>query len=326
MIRIHSLASALSVAAFNALILSSSHAQSDFPSKPIRMVVPFAAGGSTDVVARILSHKLGEALGQPLVIENRPGAGSTVGVDSVAKSIPDGYTIAITANSAVAPGPLMRTHMPYDPIKDLAHIALIGTFVNSVQVRSDSPIKSLGDLIDTARTHPGKLTYSTAGIGSSGWLTGELLKRQAKIDMLHGPDKGVGPAFVDLLAGRIDVMFQSAGAVAASIRDGKIRLLAESGAKRSRAYPDVPAIVESVSGVSGGAWFGVAASAKTPLPTLLRLEKDFTTVLRDADTRKRLEDMGMFPSGVGSAATLAHIHAENALYGPIIKSMNIKVE
>ena len=326
MIPLRTVVPALMVMALNLFMPAPSLAQSDYPSKPVRMVVPFAAGGSTDVVARILLPRLSEALGQPVVIDNRPGAGSTMGVDNVAKSVPDGYTIVMVANSSIAPGPLMRTSMPYDPIKDLAHVALIGSFTNGVIVRSDSPIKSLRELIDMARANPGKLTYSSAGIGSSGWLTGELLKRRANIDMLHVPYKGAGPAFTDLLGGRVDFMFHSAGGVAEIIRSGRVRLLAESGAKRSSAFPEIPTIDSIVPGVTGAAWFGISAPAKTPEAILKRLETAVTSVLRNPDIRKRLEELGMEPSGAGRAEFLAHIHAENALWGPIIKAMDIKVD
>ena len=301
-------------------------AQSDYPSKPIRLVVPFAAGGSTDVIARLLSEKLGEALGKPLVIENRPGAGSTVGVDVVAKAAPDGYTLAITANSAVAPGPLMRTSMPYDPINDLAHIALIGSFTNGFVVPAASPYRNLREFIDAARANPGKLSYASAGIGSSGWLSGELLKRRANIDMVHVPYKGSGPASIDLVAGRLDGMFESLVNATPNVRAGKSRLIAVGSAKRSRFHPDVPTIAEIVPGVVGAPWFAFAAPAKTPAPILQRLERDLTGVLRREDVRNRLEEVGMEPSGAGAVELLAHIHAENALWGPIIKALNVKVE
>ena len=301
-------------------------AQSDYPSKPIRLIIPFAAGGSTDVIARLLSEKLTEAVGKPLVIENRPGAGSTVGVDVVAKAAPDGYTIAITANSAIAPGPLMRTSMPYDPIADLAHIALIGTFTNGFVVPAASPHKTMREFVEFARANPGMLSYSSAGIGSSGWLSGELLKRRAGIDMVHVPYKGSGPASIDLVAGRLDGMFESLVNATPNVKAGKSRLIAVGSAKRSRAHPTVPTIAETVPGVIGAPWFGFSAPAKTPAPILQRLERDITGVLRREDVRNRLEEVGMEPSGAGSKEFLAHIHAENELWGPIIKSMNVKVD
>lgn len=311
---------------FTTLASFSVMAQSDYPAKPIRLVVPFAGGGSTDVITRLLSDKLAEALGKPLIIENRPGAGSTVGVDIVAKAVPDGYTLAVTANSAVAPGPLMRTSMPYDPIKDLAHIALIGTFTNGFVVRADSPYKSMREFLDAARANPGKLTYASAGIGSSGWLSGELLKRRANLDMVHVPYKGAGPAAIDLIGGRLDSMFESLVNATPNVRAGKTRLIAVGSAKRARSYPDVPTIAELAPGVVGAPWFGFAAPARTPVPILQRLERDITGVLRNPDMRNRLDDLGMEPSGAGSAELLTHIHAENALWGPIIKSMNVIVD
>ncbi len=305
---------------------SAALAQSEYPSKPIRMVVPFAAGGSTDVIARLLSERLSEALGRPLVIENRPGAGSTIGVDTVAKAAPDGYTIAVTANSAIAPGPLMRTKMPYDPLADLAHVALIGTFTNGFVVPASSPYKTLAEFLAAAKANPGKMSYASAGIGSSGWLSGELLKRRANLDMVHVPYKGAGPASIDLIAGRLDAMFESLVNATPNVRAGKSRLIAVGSARRSKSYPDVPTIAEQVPGVIGAPWFGISAPAKTPPPILQRLERDATSVLRNPEVRNRLEEIGMEPSGAGAAEFLAHIHAENALWGPIIKSMNVKVD
>ncbi|MFM9968194.1 MAG: Bug family tripartite tricarboxylate transporter substrate binding protein [Burkholderiales bacterium] len=314
------------IVALAGLAAQSALAQTDYPNKPIRMIVPFAAGGSTDVIARLLSEKLSDALGKPAIIENRPGAGSTVGVDVVVKSAPDGYTLAITANSAIAPGPLMRTTMPFDPLNDLAHIALIGTFTNGVVVPAASPYKTMRELIDAARANPGKLSYASAGIGSSGWLSGELLKRRANIDMVHVPYKGSGPAAIDLVAGRLDLMFESLVNATPNVRAGKARLIAVGSAKRSRFHPDVPTVAEIVPGVVGAPWFGFAAPAKTPAPILQRLERDITGVLRNNEVRNRLEEVGMEPSGAGSKELLEHIHAENALWGPIIKALNVKVE
>ena len=314
------------VAAAALLAPWSALAQSDYPSKPVRLVVPFAAGGSTDVIARLLSDKLSEALGKPLLIENRAGAGSTLGVDTVVKAVPDGYTLAVTANSAIAPGPLMRKNMPYDPLKDLAHLALIGTFTNGFVVRADSSYKTMREYLDAARANPGKITYASAGIGSSGWLSGELLKRTAKLDMVHVPYKGAGPAAIDLIGGRLDGMFESLVNATPNVKAGKTRLIAVGSARRARSYPDVPTIAELVPGVIGAPWFGFAAPAKTPTPILQRLERDMTGVLRNNDVRNRLYELGMEPSGAGAADTLVHIHAENTLWGPIIKAMNVTTD
>jgi tripartite-type tricarboxylate transporter receptor subunit TctC len=307
-------------------VTAAAYAQSDFPTRPIRLVVPFAAGGSSDVIARLFAERYSEPLGRAVIVENRPGAGSVVGSDVVAKAPADGYTLLLSANSAIAPGPLMRDTMPYDAIRDFVHIALIGSFVNAVVVRADSPYRTLREFIDAAKANPGKLTYASAGVGSSGFLSGELLKRRAGIDITHVPYKGAGPASIDLIGGRIDAQFESLVTSTPNVRAGKTRLLAVASQRRVKAFPDVPTASEVIPNVSGAPWFGISAPAKTPGPVLDRLERDAVRVLRNPDFRNLLEERGMEPSGANRAEFLQHIHAENKLWEPIIKALNVKVE
>jgi tripartite-type tricarboxylate transporter receptor subunit TctC len=303
-----------------------SAAPADFPVRPIRLVVPFAPGGSTDIVARILADRLTPAFGKPMIIDNRPGAGALVGADAVAKSTADGYTLLVSSTSSIAPVPLMRASMPYDPIGDFAHLALIGTFANGVLVRADSPIRSLADLIERARAQPGKLSYASVGIGSSGHMTGTLLEQRGGLTLLHVPYKGASHAIIDLLAGRVDIQFESLVSASPNLRAGKLRLLAVASPARAKVYPDVPAIAELVPGVVGAPWFGLSAPAKTPRPVLAYLERELVKVLRSPEVHARLEELGMDPSGAGSAAFLAHIEAENRLWAPIIRSLNIRID
>ncbi len=314
------------VCAIFAMVAGNAAAQADFPSKPIRLVVPFAPGGSTDVVARLLSEKLSVAFGRQVVIDNRPGGGAIIGADYVAKSTPDGHTLVVSSTSSIAPVPLMRASMPYDPLRDFSHIALIGTFANGVLVRGDSPYRSMRDLLDQIRAQPGKLTYASVGIGSSGYMTGELLKQRASVDIVHIPYKGAAQAVIDLIAGRVDIQFESLVSAIPNIRAGKLRLLAVASPGRSKAYPDIPAIAELVPGVIGAPWFGISAPAKIPAPVLGRLEREIVGVLRSADTRNKLGEMGMEPSEGGPAEFLAHIQTENQTWGPIIRALNIRIE
>jgi tripartite-type tricarboxylate transporter receptor subunit TctC len=301
-------------------------AQADYPNRPVKLVVPFAPGGATDVTARLVAQKLGELLKQQVLVENRPGGGSIVGTDFVAKSAPDGYTLAMVANSCIAPGPLMRAAMPYDPVADLAHLALVGTFPNGLVVRADHPAKSMAELVALARAKPGALNYSSAGVGSSGFLSGELLKQKARIDIVHIPYKGTGPATADLLGGQLDAMFDGLVTATPHIRSGRMRLLAVTSAERARTFPDVPSTNEIVPGVVGAAWFGVSAPAKLPAAVADRLTAEVLKVLAMPDVQARLGDIGMTVIAGGQREYAAHIAAENALYGPVIRAAKIRIE
>jgi len=223
----------------------------NFPHRPIKLVVPFPPGGSTDVIARMMAQKLAEVLKVNVLVENKAGVGSVLGTDAVAKSPPDGYTLVVSANPAIAPGPLMRSSMPYDAFRDFTHLVLLGTFPNGFVVRSDHPAKSMAEFVAMARAKPGALNYASAGLGSSGFLTGELLKQAAGIDMVHVPYKGSGPAITDLMGGQLDGMFESLVTATSYVRGGKLRLLAVSGEVRSKSFPDVPTLAEVVPGVVG---------------------------------------------------------------------------
>ncbi len=297
-----------------------------FPSKPIKLVVPFPPGGSTDLIARMVGQRLVDALKVAVVIDNRAGAGSVLGTDLVAKAAPDGYTLVVSANPAIAPGPLMRSAMPYDPLKDFTHLALLGTFPNSFVVRADHPAKTMAEFIALAKAKPGALNYASAGVGSAGFLTGELLKQAAGIDMVHVPYKGSGPAITDLIGGQLDGMFESLVTATGYVKSGKLRILAVSGDKRSKTFPDTPTLSEVVPGVVGGAWFGISAPAGLPPAIAQRLQTEVQAVVNAPDMQARLSELGMAPLPLGGAEFVAFIAAENRRWGPVIKSGNIKVE
>ncbi len=297
-----------------------------YPARSIKLVVPFPPGGSTDVVARLLAQRLGDALKQAVVVDNKPGAGSVLGTDYVAKAAPDGYTLVVAANSSIAPGPLMRSNMPYDPLKDFAHIAMIGSFPNGFMVRADHPAKTMQEFLTLARASPGSINYASAGIGTSGFLSGELLKQSARINMVHIPYKGSGPAIADLLGGQLDAIFEGLVTATSYTKSGKLRLLAITSERRSSVFPDVPALAEVVPGVSGAAWFGVSAPARTPAAVLERLQAEVLAIVQSADMRSRLAELGMTPLPYGSADYLAFIQNENRKWAPVIKTANVKVE
>ena len=298
----------------------------NFPNRPIKLVVPFPPGGSTDVIARMMAQKLSEVLKVNVVVENKAGAGSVLGTDAVAKSAPDGYTLVVSANPAIAPGPLMRSSMPYDAFRDFTHLALLGTFPNGFVVRADHPAKSMSEFVNMARARPGALNYASAGLGSSGFLTGELLKQAANIDMLHVPYKGSGPAITDLMGGQLDAMFESLVTATSYVRGGKLRLLAVSGEVRSKNFPDVPTLSEVVPGVVGGAWFGISAPAKLPVPVAIKLQTDIQAVLNSPDMLARLGDMGMTPMPLMGQDFVGFLQAENRKWGPLIRAGKISVE
>src|SRR3954463_15498149 len=226
----------------------------EYPSRATRLVVPFPPGGSTDVVARLLAAKLSEAFKQPVVVENKPGAGSTLGTEQVAKSAPDGYTLLITALPSIVTAPLTSREVRYDPLKDVTHIAMIGSFPNALVVRADSPLDSVAALVAYAKANPGKLFYGSPRPGSAGHLTGKLLGLRAGIDIVHVSYKGAAPAFADLLSGSIGADFDGVINAVNQARAGRIRLLAVSSAKRLPSQPDLPTLDETVKGVIGESW------------------------------------------------------------------------
>lgn len=298
-------------------------AQSDFPSRPVKLVVPFPPGGSTDVVARLLGVKLGEALGQPVVIENRPGAGATLGTDVVVKAAPDGYTLLMTAFPSITTAPISNPAVRYDPLRDFTHIAMICTFPNALVVRTDAPFRSVADLVSFAKEHPGRIFYGSAGPGSAGHLTGELLRRQAGIQIEHVPYKGAAPAFADLLAGQISASFDGVINAVSQARAGKIRILAVSSDERLTALPDVPTIAETVKGVAGESWFGLAGPAGIPAAVEQKLERETLSALQAPEVRGRLSETGMTVTALGSAELVKFIERDIQKWTPVIKGAKL---
>ena len=301
-------------------------AQGDYPNKPVRLVVPFPPGGATDVVARLLGAKMGEGLKQQVVVENRPGAGATLATDQISKAAPDGYTLLMTALPSITTAPLTNPNVRYDPLRDFTHIAMIGTFPNGFVVRVDSPIRSLAEFVAFARANPGKVSYGSAGPASAGHLTGELLKQLAGIEIVHIPYKGAAPAFLDLLAGQLTAVFDGMINATNQAKAGKIRLLAVSSEGRLATHPDLPTMDETVKGVIGVSWFGVAAPPRLPAPILERVENEVVRALAAPEVQTRLADTGMTITALRSADYAAFIREDIRKWAPVVKSAKLETQ
>ncbi|VCU68750.1 Tripartite tricarboxylate transporter family receptor [Pigmentiphaga humi] len=297
-----------------------------YPDRPIKLIVPFSPGGSTDLIGRVVASALADEIGQPVVVDNKGGAGSILGTDLGAKAAPNGYTLVITNGAAITTGPLLGQKIPYDPYGDFAHIMLLGTFPNGLIVRASHPAKDFKEFVEQARKAGGKYNYGSAGVGSAGFLTGELLKQKAHIDMTHVPYKGTGPAMNDLLGGQLDAIFNNMSVASAQVKAGTARILAVSGPKRLPAFPDVPTMDEVVPGTVGEVWFGVSAPAGTPQPVIDRLQAALGKVMANADARGKLTDLGLTPVGAPQAEFVKFLHDEEKKWTPIIKGANIKLD
>ncbi len=298
----------------------------NYPSQPIKLIQPFAPGAASEVALRIVAERLSVALKTTVLIENRPGAGSTLGADSVAKASPDGYTLLASYNSSIAPGPLMYSKIPYDPIKDFQHIALIGVYPQYLIVRADHPAKSIQEFLNTVRTKPGTVNYASAGVGTSGFLVAELLKQTLSLQMTHIPYKGPAPAITDLLGGRLDMVLTASATEL--VKAGKVRVLAVTSEKRVPLYPEIPTLEEIAPGVQAVSWVGISAPAQTPKAITSRLEKEILAVLNTPDMQARLSEpaLGLFPLTLGTDKFAEFIQKEMRTWAPVIKAGNIRVD
>ncbi len=294
-----------------------------YPSQTIKLIIPFTPGTGSENALRLMLDKLSENLKQAIVLDNRPGAGSTLGTEQAARAPGDGHTLLVSYNSSIAPGPLLYSKLGYDPIKDFKHIALIGVFPQYMAVRADHPAKTAQEFIAMVRAKPGAINYSSAGVGTSGFLAAELLKQTLKLDMVHVAYKGPAPAMTDLLGGRLDMVFTSSAAPL--VASGKVRYLAATSEKRSPAYPDLPALSEIAPGVQAVSWMGLSAPASTPAPIVQRLEREVLAVMNDPAMRARLSDpvFGMTLMPLGSEKFLEFIQNELRVWAPVIKAGNI---
>ncbi len=311
------------------LLPAAAMAQPDaqWPAKPIKWVVPFPPGGAMDVIARTLGEKAGRTLGQPFVIENRPGAGGNIGADAVAKSPADGYTIMITS-IGMATNKALYPRLSYDPVKDFAPISLLAIVPNVLVVNTAKTTdKSVADVIAHAKRDPGKLTYASAGNGTSIHLAGEVFASMAGLNLLHVPYKGSGPAVTDMLGGQVDLMFDSITSARPHILSGKLRALGVTSAKRSATLPDVPTIAEAgVPGYEVSPWFAVFAPAGTPAAIVNKINAALIDAMKQPDTVAKFETIGAEPIGTTPQQLATHLDKELARWGALIKERNIRMD
>ena len=300
-------------------------AHAEFPDKPVRLIVPFAPGGGTDLIARTLAGGMQQALGQPVIVENKPGGGTVIGSDMVAKSAPDGYTLVV-ATFAHAVNPSLLQKLPFDTNKAFAPVILLGRGPNVLVVRAESPYKSVNDVIIAAKANPGKLTYASQGKGTSAHLAGEMFANLAKVEMLHIPYRGAGPAITDLLGGSVDMIFGTAAAVSTFVDAGKLRALGVTSPQPSPALKGVPAIADTVPGYQTESWYGLYAPAGTPKDVIAKLNAAAAKATQSADFRKKVEQEGLVISAGTPAELDTYVRAEEIRWKKIIKENNIKAD
>jgi tripartite-type tricarboxylate transporter receptor subunit TctC len=298
-----------------------------YPTKPIRLIAPFAPGGGADFIARIAGQKLNVALGQPVVVDNRAGAGGAIGTELAAKSPGDGYTLLIGSAGPFTILPVISTRLPYDPLKDFAPVTLVSSFPFVLVVHPSLPIKSVQELIAYAKAKPGQLNFGSPGKGSTTHLAAELLKVLAKIDVVHVPYKGVAPAVADLLAGQTQFMSGDMSTVMPQVRAGKLRALALTGAKRSPLVPELPTIAEAgVPGYEASGWFGVIAPGATPRELVARLSAALLKGIMEADARERLAALGGEVVANTPAEFAARIRDDLAKWKKLVAAIGLKVD
>ena len=311
-------------AAACALFMHGAHAQS-YPAKPIRFIMPYPPGGSSDILARPIANEMTRNLGQSVLIDYKPGAGSTIGADVVAKSPPDGYTIIMLLTAHAINASLMPS-LPYDTVKDFASITLAATLPLVVVVNSQAQINSIQDLIKAAKANPGKLNYGSAGAGNTSHLAVEYFKTVVGIDLTHVPYKGSGPAVTGLMGREVDLMFDSLSSSLAQIQGGRFRAIGVSTARRSHVLPQVPTVQESgVPGFDISAWYGVFAPAGTPAPIVQRLNAEIINAMAAPKAKEAIESVGYQIVGSTPAQLDAHVKSEMARWAKVVKDSGAKL-
>lgn len=320
------LAGAVSAAAFMAPWAHATNAQA-YPAKPIRLIVPFSAGGSTDILGRLLAQKMGENMNATVVVENKPGANGTLGCDQLAKAPADGYTMVLGDVGCMAMAPGLYTKLPYDPLKDFADVSLVARSPLVLTVGTQSPFKSLGDLTAAARARPGQLNYPSSGTGGPNHLGGELYAMQAKVKISHIPYKGSAPSVVSLVAGETDFGFLTAVTIDSQLKAGKLRALAVAHNERLASMPDVPTMDEQgLKGFQADAWFMASVPAGTPQPIIERLHAEIAKALSDPQVKVKLDAMGVLPSALKPAASTEFHKVEVAKWREVIKNAGITLD
>jgi tripartite-type tricarboxylate transporter receptor subunit TctC len=297
-----------------------------WPSRFVKLIVPFPPGGGTDGVGRVVAARLSEVWGQQVVIENRGGAGSNIGTEAAARSEPDGYTM-LFSSLPHAINKFIYGTLPYDPVTDFAPITLLCTFPNIMAVPNSSPAKSVKEFIEHAKAQKGRLNFGSSGIGTSPHLSGELFKRMAGIEMTHVPYRGAGPALNDLIPGRLDMMFNTAGAMITQVRTGQIRGLAVTTPQRVPNVPELPTVAESgVPGYDVSPWYALFAPVKTPPDIVRKMNADVVIALKEPAVAKKMEDLGVIPVGSTPEHMAGFLKSEMDKWGPVIKSAGITAQ
>ena len=307
-------------------------AQAAWPSKPVRIVVPFAPGGTTDILARAIAPELQQAFGQPFIVDNKPGAGGNVGTDAVAKSAPDGLTLLMGTVGTHAINQALYPKLPFDPLKDFAPVTLVAGVPNVLVMNPAKAeaygIRNVADLIKYAKANPGKLNMASSGNGTSIHLSGELFKSMTGTFLLHFPYRGSGPALLDLIGGTMDLMFDNLPSAMPHIKAGKLKALAVTTAQRSAALPDVPTIAEAgpVKGFDASSWFGLLAPAGTPADVVNRIQQECAKALATPAVKERLLSQGAIPGGNTPQAFAAYIATETKKWAAVVKQSGAKVD
>ena len=298
-----------------------------WPSRTIRLIVPFPPGGGNDVIARAVAQKLGERLGQQVVVDNRAGANGIVGLQALMQSAPDGHTIAVGAAGPLAVNPALYDKLPYDPLKDFAPITNMVNFPLLLVTHPSVPAKTTRELVALAKAKPGTLYYSSPGSGNSGHLAGELFNSVAGVKTVHVPYKGQGPALADLLAGQVQMLYSSIPSVLPHVKQGQLNAIAVGSAKRVPSLPDIPTIAESgVPGYEAYSWVGMIAPAGTPKDIITRLNREIVDILKQKDVADKLNGQGALPVGDTPEQFGAYIKAEMEKWGAVVRAANIKVD
>jgi len=308
------------------LMASGTSTAQNYPTRPVRFIVPFAPGGNTDVQGRLIAQKLSEAWAHQVVVDNRGGAGGTLGVDMAAKAAPDGYTLVLASFGNILVGPALYRKLPYDPLKDLAPVVLVSTPPGLLVVNPTLPAKDVQELIAYARSNPGRINYGSAGNGVWNHLFGELFKSMAKIEMTHVPYKGTAPAITDLIGGQLQMMMSPFPTALPHVKSGRLRALAVTDARRSPVVPNIPTVAESgLPGYAAASWFALLAPAATPKPIITKLNRDVNRVLAEPAVRAVFVSDGSEPVG-GTTEDLARSIREGmAKWGKLVRDLNVQL-
>jgi tripartite-type tricarboxylate transporter receptor subunit TctC len=316
------IAAAASIAAFSAVAVAQT-----YPAKPVHVVVPYPAGGPVDILARVLGQKLGESLGQPFVVDDKPGAGGALGSDLVAKAPPDGYTLVVGNNATHAANESLYQNLTYATLRDFAAVSLVATVTNIAVVPPSLPVRSIAELIAYAKANPGKLNYASSGSGSAAHLTGEMFKLATGTDIVHVPYRGAAPATTDLIAGQVGLMFATAPSVLQFVQNGSLRALAVTGETRWAGLPDVPTMIEAgLPGFTSDVWFGIFAPAGTPRPIVDRLNGEIAAAARSPDVRDKLAAQGFDVVTDTPEEFTAFVRTEIAKWADVVRRSGARVD